>query len=251
MEVRASESRGGGARPLPRRGTWWVRGALALALIALFAGIVELATQEPDRALIEVNGIGDAQRIFGGIPQEGIELGDSDAPVTVSLFDDLQCPDCADHFLGTVPRLVDDLVRSGEVRLSYYNYSFSSSEQERGFFGAEAAGEQGYQWQYAYLFFRNQDQFEERTAPAQFDRVMEALAGATSELDVPEWEDNLERGLEEGSAIQRRLDASERLGQELGVRAEPAVFIDGPSGNRLLQDSPSASQIEAAVEAVR
>jgi protein-disulfide isomerase len=251
MEVRASESRGGGARPLPRRGAWWVRGALALALFALIVGIVELATQEPDRSLIELEGIGDAQRIFGGIPQEGIELGDSGAPVTVSLFDDVQCPDCTDHFLQTVPRLVDELVRSGEVRLAYYNYSFSAAEQERGFFGAEAAGEQGYEWQYAYLFFRNQDQFEQRTATAQFDRVMRALAGAILELDVPEWEEDVERGLEEDSAIQRRLGANERLGRELGVRAEPAVFVDGPRGNRLLQDSPSAARIEAAVEAVR
>jgi protein-disulfide isomerase len=68
---------------------------------------------------------------------------------------------------------------------------------------------------------------------------------------VPEWEDDVERGLEEGSAIQRRLGANERLGRELGVRAAPAAFVDGPRGNRLLQDSPSPARIEAAVEAVR
>jgi protein-disulfide isomerase len=246
FEVRASESGGGGARQL-RRGRWWVRIALALALVALIAGIVELATQEADDSPVQISGVGDAQRIFGGIAQEGDLLGAAGAPVTVTLFDDVQCSSCADHFTEVVPRLVEDLVRNDRAALSYRNYSFSSFPEELGFFGVEAAAEQGYAWHYAYLFFRSQDEAERRGIDEDFLRD---VAGAILELDVEQWTDDYREGLEEDSAIRRRLAASEELGQELEIRAEPAVFIDGPRGNRLLQDSPSAARIEAAVEAV-
>jgi protein-disulfide isomerase len=224
-----------------------VRAALALALFALFAGLFELATEEADRSLVEVSGIGDAQRIFGGIPQEDDVLGESDAPVTVTLFDDVQCTDCADHFADVVPRLVDELVRDGEAKLAYRNYSFSSFPEELGFFGVEAAGEQGYAWHYAYLFFRNQDEAARRGIDEDFLRD---IAGSVLELNVDQWASDYGRGLEQGSAMRRRLAADEELAQQLEIRAEPAVFIDGPSGNRLLQGSPSAAQIERAVEAV-
>jgi protein-disulfide isomerase len=235
------------APPGPRRGRWWVRAVLALALIALIGGIVEIATEEADRSPVEISGIGDAQRIFGGIAQEGDLLGAADAPVTVTLFDDVQCSSCAEHFTGVIPRLVEDLVRSDRARLSYRNYSFSSFPEELGFFGVEAAAEQGYAWHYAYLFFRSQEEAERRGIDEDFLRD---VAGAILELNVDEWTDDYRDGLEEDSPMRRRFAADEELGQELEVRAEPAVFIDGPRGNRLLQESPSAARIEAAVDAV-
>jgi protein-disulfide isomerase len=225
-----------------------VRAALALAVAGLIAALVELSTEKADRSLIEVSGIGDAQRIFGGAPQEGDLLGDGDAPVTVYLFDDVQCLDCAEHFAETVPPLVEELVRRDEAKLSYRHYSFSSLPEELGFFGVEAAGEQGYAWQYAYLFFRSQEEAERRGVDEDFLR---SIAGAIPELEVAEWLSDYEDGLERDSAVRRRLAADEGLASQLEIRAEPAVYVEGPSGDRLLQDSPSAARIESAVEAVR
>ena len=48
--------------------------------------------------------------------------------------------------------------RPGDVKLLYRHYSNSESPQELGFYGAEAAAQQGYGWQYTYLFFRNQNE---------------------------------------------------------------------------------------------
>src|SRR4051794_27766925 len=94
------------ATPLPRKGRIWVILALSLALFALGYAIVDIATKPPGRDVVRVDGIGTAQELFGGVPQEGDRLGSSDAPVTIQYFADLQCGNCRAEFLGTIPGLV-------------------------------------------------------------------------------------------------------------------------------------------------
>src|SRR3954471_8917551 len=91
----------------PRKGRWWVVAGLTIALAALLAATVELSTEKGGRPKIEVDGLNEMQQTFGGVPQLGNRLGDSDAPVTIQIFNDVQCADCDEQFLGTVPSLVE------------------------------------------------------------------------------------------------------------------------------------------------
>lgn len=236
------------ARPIPRRGRIWVILGLALALFALGYALVNIATQKAGRTVIHIAGIGEAQEIFGGVPQEGDRLGSSDAPVSIEVFNDLQCSSCREDFLSTIPSIVDEYARSGEVQLLYRHYSVSESPQELGFYGAEAAAEQGYGWQYTYLFFRNQDEAE-RFGVDQ--RLLDSVAGGIEELNEPEWLEYLEDNGGSDGAISRKLDAYEELGAKLGIRTRQAAIVTGPRGTRTLQDGPRLRQVEAAIEAVR
>jgi protein-disulfide isomerase len=234
--------------PIPRRGRVWVILALSLGLLALGYAIVSIATDKPGPALVKVAGIGEAQEIFGGVPQEGDRIGSSDASVTLQVFDDLQCSACREDFLSTIPALVTDYARPGDAKLLYRHYSVSQSPQELGFYGAEAAAAQGYGWQYAYLFFRNQDEAR-RVGIDQ--RFLDTIAGGIGELNEPEWLGYLEDEGGPGGPIDRRLEGYEQLGTDLGIRTRQAVIVSGPHGTRTLQDGPSLAQIEAAIEAVR
>lgn len=236
------------ATPIPRRGRIWVVLVLGLAAVALSYAIVEIATREAGRESVRVAGIGTAQSTFGGVPQEGDRLGSDDAPVAIQVFTDLQCATCADDFLGPIPTLVEERVRPGEVKLLMRHYSFARNPLEVGFFGAEAAAEQGYGWQYSYLFFRNQAEAERFGVG---EKLLESLAGSIGELDVAEWNAYLDAESGPGGAITTRLEGYEELGRELGIRAEPAAVVSGPNGTRTLQDSPGLGQIERAIEAVR
>jgi protein-disulfide isomerase len=169
------------SRPLPRRGRLWVIALLALALLALGYAIVAMSTREPGDPVVHVDGISDAQRIFGGMPQEGDRLGSSDAPVTIQVFNDLQCEGCRDDFLATIPALAERYARPGDVKLLYRHYSNSVNPEQLGFYGAEAAAEQGYGWQYIYLFFRNQDEAERFGVDQEF---LASIAGSVEELDL-------------------------------------------------------------------
>lgn len=225
----------------------WVILALALATIGLGYALVEIATRKPGPTAIRVAGIEEAQSIFGGVPQEGARLGSSDAPVSIQIFNDLQCSSCRPDFLGTIPGLVEHQVRSGHVQLLMRHYSVAENPVELGFFSAEAAAQQGYGWQYTYLFFRNQ---EEAKRIGVTDGFLESLAGSIGELEIAEWRDYLERESSSGGTITQTLKKQEELGTRLGIRTRQAAVVTGPGGTRTLQDGPSLAQIEAAIKAV-
>jgi protein-disulfide isomerase len=234
-------------KAMPRRGRIWVIAILGLGLVALGYSLVQISTQKVDRAVVHVAGISEAQEIFGGVPQEGDRLGSSDAPVKIQVFNDLQCSSCREDFLSTIPALTERYARPGSVQLLYRHYSNSESPVELGFYGAEAAAEQGYGWQYIYLFFRNQGEAERFHVDQDF---LDSIAGGVEELNGPEWESDLERNGASGGPIAKRLEGYDQLGQDLGIRTGQALIVNGPSGTRTLQDGPTLAEAEAAIAGV-
>ncbi len=235
------------ARALPRRGRAWVALILALALLALGYTIVTASTKEAGSDVVKIAGIEDTQKIFGGVPQEGDRFGSSNAPVTIQLFNDVQCSSCRDDFVKAMPALSEKYVRPGDVQLVYRHYSNSESPMELGFFGAEAAADQGYGWQYIYLFFRNQ---EEAQRFGVNDEFLDSVAGSIGELDVPEWKKYLEDESGPEGAIAKALEADEELGRGLQIRYGQAAIVTGPNGTRTIQDGATLGQIERAIAAV-
>jgi protein-disulfide isomerase len=235
------------ATPLPRRGRVWVILALALALTAIGYAVVDIATKAPGRDVVQVDGIATSQQLFGGVPQEGERLGSADAPVSIQVFADMQCGSCREDFLATIPALTNEYARSGDAKLLIRHYSVAENPLELGFFGAEAAAEQGYGWQYTYLFFRNQDEAERFGVGEEF---MDSLAGAIGNLNFPEWKEYLEDNSGADGAIATKLEGYDTLGTDLGIRTRPAMIVSGPDGTRTLQDGPSLATIERAIAEV-
>jgi protein-disulfide isomerase len=232
---------------MPRRGRLWVIVLLGLVLLALGYFLVNVSTQKENKEVVHIAGIEEAQSLFGGVPQEGARVGSADAPVTVQVFNDMQCSSCQDAYLSTIPALVEKYARPGTVQFIWRNYSNGENPIEFGFYGAEAAAVQGYGWQYGYLFFRNQDEAEKFGVDQKF---LESVAGGVEELNFPEWEKAYEEGVVEGSPIEQSLESQEKLGEKLGIRTGQALILSGPSGSETLQDSPSLSDIEAAIAEV-
>lgn len=237
-------------KPMPQRGRIWVVILLALGLIALSYAIVNIATQKEDKGIVHVAGIADAQELFGGVPQEGDRLGSNDAPVTIQVFNDLQCSSCREDFLKTIPGLMEPYVRPGDVKLLYRHYSNGETAQELGFYGAEAAAEQGYGWQYLYLFFRTQEEAKRFRTPRLFEHFEASIAGGVEELEIEEWNKALEEAKISDSAIQKRLEGYEELGRNLGIRYGQAMVVNGPKGTRTLQEGPTLAEVERAIAAV-
>jgi hypothetical protein len=236
-------------KSMPRRGRIWVVLVLGLGLIALAYAIVNISTQKPDNDIVHIEGISEAQEIFGGVPQEGNRLGSSDAPVTIQVFNDLQCSSCREAFLTTIPTLAENYARPGSAKLLYHHYSNSETELERGFFGAEAAAEQGYGWQYIFLFFRNQEEVK-GAGEARFEKYVDSVAGSVEELEANEWEQAREEAEAGEGPIPGRLKSDAELGEDLGIRFGQAMIVSGPNGTRTLQDSPSLAEAERAIAEV-
>jgi hypothetical protein len=237
-------------KPLPRRGRIWIAALLALGLFGLGYTIVKLSTQKADKGIVHVAGIAEGQELFGGVPQEGDRLGSNDAPVTIQVFNDIQCSSCRDDFLSTIPKLMEKYVRPGDVKLLWRHYSNSETPQELGFYGAEAAAEQGYGWQYIYLFFRSQEEANRFRTPKLFEGFEKSIAGGVEELEIEEWASDLEAAKDSDSAIQKRLEGYEELGRNLGIRVGQGMVVTGPQGTETLQEGPSPREVEQAIAAV-
>lgn len=234
-------------KPLPQRGRLWVIALLALSLVALGYAIVTISTQEAGDPVVHLDGVSDAQRLFGGMPQEGDRLGSSDAAVTIQVFNDLQCGGCRDDYLSTIPELAERYARPGDVKLLYRHYSNSISAEQLGFYGAEAAAEQNYGWQYTYLFFHNQDEAERFGIDQDY---LASVAGGVEELDPLQWEADLEEDGLAGGPIAERLASYEKLARDLRIRTGQAMIVSGPGGTRTLQEGPSLAEVERAIAEV-
>jgi Thioredoxin len=244
-------------RPLPRRGRFWVVLILLLGAIAFGYALVNIATQKPNDNVVHINGVEQAQQLFGGVPQEGARLGSEDAPVTVQVFADEQSSQCREGFLSTIPALTEKYARPGGAKFLYRHYSNSENEVEYGFYGSEAAAEQGYGWQYIYLFFANQKEADrfgvteaENRRSGLRENFLDSVAGGVEELEDTEWEEAFETGKEPGSAMEKSLVAQEELGSKLGIRYGLAMVIEGPRGSETLQENPTLAEVEGAIEKV-
>jgi hypothetical protein len=218
---------------------------LGLAGAAILAAIYSISVGEEGPGP-PLEGSQAAQRLFGGIPQEGASLGSQEAPVTITIFNDLKCTACADYQLRIVPELVEDLVRpSGEGQLELHHFSVSLSPTTKAALAATAAGEQGKQWEYAYLVYLNLDQVEVNVDDEFLERVAAVVPGP--EFDEERWSED-----RSSAEVEATVQSDAEVARELGIplAQQPAVFVEGPGGRRELKEAPSLSEIEAAVREV-
>jgi protein-disulfide isomerase len=221
---------------------WLPRVGLALGGIGIIAAIVTIAVGEGGPQPQDVGGVNEVQRLFGGIEQDGAYLGPEEAPITVSVFNDLQCTPCADFQLEEIDPLIEDYARTDEVRFELRHFAISGHDTVRAAYAATAAGEQGRQWQYADLFLRNQDLAAEEGVT---DELLREFAEAVPELETEQWEEDLD-----SDEVAQRVDGDARLAAELELPAEPAVVVSGPAGEEVLIETPELEEIDAAIQAV-
>jgi protein-disulfide isomerase len=210
---------------------------------ALVAAIVSIAVGEGGPQAQEIGGVNEVQRIFGGIVQEGAELGPEDAETVVTVFNDIQCEPCAAYEIDVIDPLVEEYARTGEARFEFRHFSLAPNDTTVAAIAAEAAGEQARQWQYLDTFVRNQEAAISRDVD---DDVLREIAEAVPQLETDQWLEDFDSPRSEELV---REDAM--LAAELELPADPAVVVSGPGGQRELIESPSSEQIESAIAEVR
>jgi protein-disulfide isomerase len=189
-----------------------------------------------------LRGANAVQELYGGVRQDGTRLGDPDAPVTIGVFNDLQCAPCRRYQLHVVDPLVAEYARGSTAQLEFHNFSLGPTDTTVAAYAATAAGPQDREWQYIDLFFRNQGQAGPRGVTPQF---MNDIANAIPELDPVKWD--RDRGSAEVRAI---VESDAKLASDYSLPAQPAIVVSGPGGSRTLEDSPSKGAVEVAVRAL-
>ena len=190
--------------------------------------------------LSQLGGVG-SQGVFAGVPQDGTRLGREDAPVTIRLYEDFQCPACGQFARETLPEVVERHVEPGDAKLVSETMAFLGPDSLPAARAAFAAGEQDRYWQYAALLFENQGA---ENSGYVTDEFLTDLAQETEGLDVNEWDEARRGGFEQ------ELRAVQQRAAEAGVSGTPTLVVSGPDGERTLRGAVPLEDVDEAVEEV-
>jgi len=160
-----------------------VGGAIVLVVALVVASQVGNGSKKSGSSEVQIDSIAE---MLDGIPQQGIELGNSKAKLTMVEFSDPQCPFCADWARGTFPSLVQSYVRSGKLRIEYrgldfLDKQFGTTDSEHLLRVAQAAGFQNKLWNVVELEFENQGAEGSGWAT---DPLVNGILGAVKGLDA-------------------------------------------------------------------
>lgn len=159
---------------------------------------------------------------LAGVPQDGVTLGDPDAPVTLVEFADPQCPFCRDFALQTLPLIVRDYVRPGMLRLEFQTLAFLGPDSERAARAVAGAAAQDRLWNLSELVYYNQG--TENSGYATDDFVAGLLA------EIPGIDAARVRRDGDGAAAGRLLADAEALATRHGIDSTPS-FLLGRTGS--------------------
>ncbi|MDF1766703.1 MAG: thioredoxin domain-containing protein [Gammaproteobacteria bacterium] len=158
--------------------------------------------------------------------------GDRDAPVTIVVYADFQCPACATEH-DTMMRLWPEINDDAHLIFRHFPITTTHPNSWTASLYAEAAGRQGRFWEMHDALFQTQQIWSPlRSVEAEFDSYALEL-----NIDI----DRLHADMQDESLIEK-IRADQRGGNTAGVRGTPAVFIEG---RQLSQ--PTTARIRQAV----
>jgi protein-disulfide isomerase len=196
-------------------------------------------------ALIVVGGLlrSDDQVDTSTVSQrEGRTLGSPMAAVTVTAWEDFQCPVCKAANASVVERLIQEYVETGKVQFHYRYFSFIGQESVWAAEAAESAGEQGKFWEYHDALFAAQAG-ENRGA---FNR--DRLKGIAEDLalDIAMFNAAFDSG-----KYSEVVKAEREEGEKLGVKGTPSFFVDGVPVNNWRDYSEFKAKIDLLLAAAQ
>lgn len=186
-----------------------------------------------------VAGARESTAMLAGIPQKGNVLGDPKAPVRVIEFADLQCPFCRDYSLNTMPRLVQDYVRPGKVRMEFQSLAFIGEDSVRAARVAQAAAQQDKLWNFVDTTYFNQGKENSGWAT---DAKLKRIAGAVPGLDA-----DRAFAARDGAAVTNALKSAQALATSAGIQSTPTFLVGRGTQLKAVDADGLPAAIKAAV----
>lgn len=180
------------------------------------------------------------EELYSGVPQRGTTLGSDDAPVTIFIYEDFQCPFCGQFSREILPGIVRDHVESGEAKVVSRPLVFLGEDSLEAARAALAAGEQNLYWQYHSLLFENQGA---ENSGYVTDEFLDELARKVPGLDTDAWNEQ-----RTGGSFEAELEEAQTGAQSSGVSSTPTVVVSGPDGEKKLMGVEDPGEISAAIE---
>jgi protein-disulfide isomerase len=213
-----------------------------LAVAAVLVLIVISQSQSSGGDAGNISDVAEVKQGLGGIPQQGMVLGDPSAKVTLFEFGDLQCPVCKGFSEEILPAVIESKVRSGEAKIDFRNFTIIGPQSTPAGAAAIAAGKQDHGWNFVELFYRNQGTEDSGYATDEF---LTAIARCAGVPDVAQWNKD-RRSVQVLAEVRATTSEAERL----GFTGTPSFAVEGlgAAGKQTLGTPGSSGELESAIE---
>lgn len=190
------------------------------------------------------------QSPIGQVPAglaDGRTLGKADAPVTLEVWSDYQCPVCGQFAELVEPTLVRTYVANGTLKIIDHDAAFQGAKSSATYdesveaaAGARCAADQNLYWQFHNWLFANQVGENQGAFRDERLRAIATKAG----VDVAAWDACRATGQQQAA-----VRAETKTALDAGVNATPTLNLDGKVIVGLQSAAALGALIDAAVAA--
>jgi protein-disulfide isomerase len=143
--------------------------------------------------------------------------GDANAPVTIDVYADFQCPYCA-RFEPVLEQLGPNYIDTGKVKLIFHNFAFIGAESDAAAQAVMCAGDQNKFWLFANDLYQHQGAENSGVFASGNLKKLAAAAG----LDSSKFNSCLDSGKYAAAVQQQTAEGGQRQ-----VRSTPTFFVNG------------------------
>ena len=180
------------------------------------------------------------ERGYGTINALGLPImGSSDAPVTIMVFVDYQCPGCKDWFLNTKPNITKNLIETGKANMVFVDAELLGVDSFKAAEATYCANEQGKYWEYQELLFTSQQGINDGWADPENLKVF----AFDLELDMDLFENCLDSGKYDKKV---RFNAYEAKKNGL-VKIPSFVLVNSEGGHHIIKGVTPYSVFEKMI----
>jgi protein-disulfide isomerase len=155
-----------------------------------------------------------ARRIAG----DPTALGALKAPVVLIEYADYRCPFCGIFARDTMPKLVDEYVKSGVLRIEWRDFVIYGQQSLDAAVAARAAGEQGLFWKYHDAIYAAAP---ERAHSALPRKRLREIAKSVGVPDMAKFERDMR-----SSTFLGLVNADTKEGASIGVTGTPSFVVN-------------------------
>jgi len=147
-------------------------------------------------------------------------IGNSNAPITIIEFSDFQCPFCAKFHIQTLPKIMDEYIKEGKVKLVFRDFPIQSihSNALLASVAAECANEEGKFKEMHDKLFENQNEWNNKNT----DDVIILFNQYSSEMGIEK--EKFDSCIKNGKYI-KEIQKDLEDGRTYGISGTPGFFI--------------------------
>ncbi len=169
-------------------------------------------------------------------------IGKADAPLTIAVWSDYQCPFCKRFEIETLPQIIKDYVDTGKAKVVFMDFVFLGNDSvDAALYGRSVwklYPTQYFAWRTAMYTAQDQEGDQGFGNAASIDKLDATVAGIDAAKVTADVKANK-------AAYQTAVDADKAEGQKSGVSATPSAIV----GTQLIQGAYPYPNFQAAIDA--